>query len=109
RPHTIGKVKSFYGNFGMLVRAYTYIRSLGPEGLAAVGENAVLNANYLMHRLKGAFDLPYDRSCKHEFVLSGRRQRRRGVRTLDIAKRLIDYGFHPPTIYFPLTVDEALM
>ncbi len=110
RPQSIGKVKAFYGNFGMMVRAYTYIRSLGREGLEAIGETAVLNANYLMERLRGAYDLYSDRRCKHEFVLSARRQRRTtGVRALDIAKRLIDYGFHPPTIYFPIVVDEALM
>lgn len=94
----------------MMVRAYTYIRSLGAEGLTEVGAHAVLHANYLMHRLKDAYDLPYDRTCRHEFVLSARRQRRgSGVRALDIAKRLIDYGYHPPTIYFPLIVEEALM
>lgn len=110
RPRSIGKIKAFYGNFGMMVRAYTYIRSIGAEGLEQVGENAVLNANYLMERLRGAYDLYADRRCKHEFVLSGRRQRRStGVRTLDIAKRLIDYGFHPPTIYFPIVVEEAIM
>lgn len=110
RPRSIGKIKAFYGNFGMMVRAYTYIRSIGREGLAEVGELAVLNANYLMERLKGAYDVYADRRCKHEFVLSARRQRRStGVRALDIAKRLIDYGFHPPTIYFPIVVEEALM
>ncbi len=110
RPRSIGKIKAFYGNFGMMVRAFTYIRCNGAEGLSQIGEVAVLNANYLMERLKGAYDVHYDRRCKHEFVLSARRQRRaHGVRALDIAKRLIDYGFHPPTIYFPLVVDEALM
>ena len=109
RPQSIGKLRSFYGNFGVLVRAYAYIRSLGEEGLRRVSENAVLNANYLMHLLKGTYDLPYDRTCMHEFVLSGRRQKAKGVRTLDIAKRLLDYGFHPPTVYFPLVVDEAMM
>ena len=109
RPLSIGKVKAFYGNFAMLVRAYTYIRMLGPEGLAEVGENAVLNANYLMARLREAYQLRYDRLCKHEFVLSAKPQARQGVRALDIAKRLVDYGFHPPTIYFPLIVEEALM
>jgi glycine dehydrogenase subunit 2 len=110
RPKSIGKVKLFYGNFGMMVRAYTYIRCNGAEGLGQIGELAVLNANYLMERLKGAYDLYSDRRCKHEFILSARRQRRStGVRALDIAKRLIDYGFHPPTIYFPLVVEEALM
>jgi glycine dehydrogenase subunit 2 len=110
RPQSIGKIKAFYGNFGMMVRAYTYIRGLGKEGLGRVGETAVLNANYLMEKLKGAYDLYSDRRCKHEFVLSARRQRRaNGVRALDVAKRLIDYGFHPPTIYFPIVVEEALM
>jgi glycine dehydrogenase subunit 2 len=82
---------------------------LGADGLRAVSENAVLNANYLLAQLKGAYDLPYDRSCMHEFVLSARRQRAHGVRALDVAKRLIDYGYHPPTIYFPLVVEEAMM
>ncbi|MDO9108518.1 MAG: aminomethyl-transferring glycine dehydrogenase subunit GcvPB, partial [Coriobacteriia bacterium] len=107
---SIGRVRSFMGNFGVLVRAYAYIRAIGGEGLREVSEQAVLSANYLRQRLKGAFDLPYDRNCMHEFVLSGSRQKREsGVRTIDIAKRLLDYGFHPPTVYFPLLVDEALM
>ncbi|HEX5418305.1 MAG TPA: aminomethyl-transferring glycine dehydrogenase subunit GcvPB [Chloroflexota bacterium] len=110
RPRTIGKIKAFFGNFGMMVRAYTYIRSNGAEGLGRIGETAVLNANYLMEQLKDAYDLFSDRRCKHEFVLSARRQKKaNGVRALDIAKRLIDYGFHPPTIYFPLVVEEAMM
>ncbi|GAG26762.1 unnamed protein product, partial [marine sediment metagenome] len=98
-----------HGSFGVLVRALAYIRSLGAEGLRAVSENSVINANYLLARLRGAYHLPYDRPCMHEVVFSGSRQRAKGVKTLDIAKRLIDYGFHPPTIYFPLIVDEALM
>jgi glycine dehydrogenase subunit 2 len=106
---SIGRVKGFYGNFGMMVRAYTYIRALGPEGLRAIGENAVLNANYLLALLRDDYEVPFDRACMHEFVLSANRQKARGVRALDIAKRLIDYGFHPPTIYFPLIVDECLM
>ncbi len=107
---TIGRVRSFYGNFGVLVRAYTYVRAIGGEGLREVAEQAVLSANYLKERLKGTFELPYDRACMHEFVLSGARQKREyGVRTLDMAKRLLDYGFHPPTGYFPLLVEEALM
>jgi len=106
---SIGKVKGFYGNFGILVRAYAYIRTMGPEGLKQVSEHAVLSANYLMRRLQGAYDLPFDRVCKHEFVLSGRKQKKLGVRTLDIAKRLLDFGIHPPTIYFPLIVEECLM
>jgi len=109
RPFSIGRVRSFYGNFGVMVKAYSYIRSLGGKGLREVSENAVLNANYLLYRLKEAYDLPFDRPCMHECVLSGQKQARKGVRTLDIAKRLIDYGFHPPTIYFPLIVREALM
>jgi glycine cleavage system P protein (glycine dehydrogenase) subunit 2 len=106
---SIGKVGMFHGNFGVLVRAYAYIRAHGLDGLRQVSENAVLNANYIKERLKGAYELPYDRTCLHEVVFSGSRQRAHGVRTLDIAKRLIDYGFHPPTIYFPLIVEEALM
>ncbi|MDQ0161371.1 aminomethyl-transferring glycine dehydrogenase subunit GcvPB [Bacillus alveayuensis] len=109
RPQSIGRVKPFYGNFGINVRAYTYIRTMGPEGLTAVTEYAVLNANYLMRKLAPYFDLPYDRHCKHEFVLSGKRQKKLGVRTLDIAKRLLDFGYHPPTIYFPLNVEECMM
>lgn len=106
---TIGRVKSFYGQFAAIVRAYVYIRMLGAAGLREVAENAVLSANYLMVQLKDVYDLPYDRTCKHEFVLSGSRQAARGVRTLDIAKRLMDFGVHPPTVYFPLIVPEALM
>lgn len=109
RPQSIGRVKPFYGNFGINVRAYTYIRSMGPDGLKAVTEYAVLNANYMMRRLAPYFDLPFNRHCKHEFVLSGKRQKKLGVRTLDIAKRLLDFGFHPPTIYFPLNVEECIM
>lgn len=109
RPNSIGRVKPFYGNFGINVRAYTYIRSMGPDGLKAVTEYAVLNANYMMRRLAPYFELPYDRHCKHEFVLSGKRQKKLGVRTLDIAKRLLDFGYHPPTIYFPLIVEECMM
>jgi glycine dehydrogenase subunit 2 len=110
RPTSIGKVRAFHGNFGMHVRAYTYIRSNGGAGLRAVGEDAVLAANYLRVRLADAYDLPYDRICKHEVVFSGRRQKREhGVTTLDIAKAILDHGIHPPTIYFPLIVEEALM
>ncbi|WP_019154479.1 aminomethyl-transferring glycine dehydrogenase subunit GcvPB [Robertmurraya massiliosenegalensis] len=109
RPHSIGRVKPYYGNFGINVRAYTYIRTMGPDGLKAVTENAVLNANYMMRRLAPFYDLPFDRHCKHEFVLSGKRQKKLGVRTLDIAKRLLDFGYHPPTIYFPLNVEECIM
>jgi len=107
---SIGRVRSFYGNVGVLVRAYAYLRALGAEGVTEVSEQAVLSANYLKERLRGVWDLPYDRTCMHEFVLSGGRLRKEhGVRTLDVAKRLLDYGIHPPTIYFPLIVDEALM
>ncbi|AEH53741.1 MULTISPECIES: aminomethyl-transferring glycine dehydrogenase subunit GcvPB [Heyndrickxia] len=109
RPQSIGRVKPFYGNFGINVRAYTYIRSMGPDGLREVTENAVINANYMMRKLAPYYDLPYDRHCKHEFVLSGRRQKKLGVRTFDIAKRLLDFGFHPPTVYFPLNVEECMM
>lgn len=109
RPQAIGRVKPFYGNFGINVRAYTYIRTMGPDGLKAVTEHAVLNANYMMRRLEPYFDLPYNRHCKHEFVISGRRQKKLGVRTLDMAKRLLDFGYHPPTIYFPLNVEEGMM
>jgi glycine cleavage system P protein (glycine dehydrogenase) subunit 2 len=109
RPKSIGRLRAFNGNFGIFVRAYTYIRAYGPL-LRQVSEAAVLNANYLLAKLRAHFDLPYDRTCMHEFVLSGRRQKQQhGVRTLDIAKRLLDYGFHAPTIYFPLIVDEAIM
>jgi glycine dehydrogenase subunit 2 len=109
RPHSIGKVRSFYGNFGMLVRAYTYIRQMGRDGLTQVSRDAVLSANYLRARLSDVYEQPYPGPTMHEFVLSGRRQKRQGVHTRDIAKRLMDYGFHPPTVYFPLIVDEALM
>ncbi|AQY51098.1 glycine dehydrogenase subunit 2 [Listeria weihenstephanensis FSL R9-0317] len=108
-PQSIGRVKPYYGNFGINVRAYTYIRTMGPDGLKKVTEYAVLNANYMMRRLEGAYDLPFDQVCKHEFVLSGKRQKQLGVRTLDIAKRLLDHNFHPPTVYFPLIVEEAIM
>lgn len=106
---TIGRVKEFYGNFGVLVRAYAYIRSHGADGLRQVSEHAVLNANYIMRQLQDDFYLPFDRHCMHEFVLSGNWQKEQGVRTLDMAKRLLDYGIHAPTIYFPLIVEEALM
>jgi glycine dehydrogenase subunit 2 len=109
RPESIGRVKAFYGNFGILVRAYTYIRTYGPEGLRRVSENAVLNANYMMHRLAPYFEVPYPGVCKHEFVLSGKRLKAFGVRTLDVAKRLLDFGYHPPTVYFPLNVEECIM
>ncbi|HSV93186.1 MAG TPA: aminomethyl-transferring glycine dehydrogenase subunit GcvPB, partial [Desulfobacterales bacterium] len=107
---TIGRVKAFHGNFGILVRAYAYIRSLGPDGLRAVAENAVLNANYLLKKLHGAYPVPYaHRVCMHEFVAQGKFDAAPDVRALDVSKRLIDKGFHPPTNYFPLIVPEALM
>ncbi len=107
---SIGRVRSFHGNVGVLVRAYAYIRALGGAGLEEASEQAVLSANYMQEKLKVAYDLPQDRTCMHEFVLSGKRLRKEyGVRTLDVAKRLLDYGYHPPTIYFPLIVEEAMM
>ncbi len=109
RPHSIGKVHGFHGNFGVVVKAYTYMRMMGARGLKQASTDAVLNANYLMNRLKKSYSLPYDRTCKHEFVLSAGRQKKQGVTAGHIAKMLLDYGFHPPTIYFPLIVDEALM
>jgi glycine dehydrogenase subunit 2 len=109
RPKSIGKVRGFGGPFGVFVRAYAYIRSYGP-GLREMSEAAVLNANYVLARLRDAYELPFERLCMHEFVLSARQLRREhGVSALDVAKRLMDYGFHPPTIYFPLVVPEALM
>ncbi|GAC1472056.1 MAG: aminomethyl-transferring glycine dehydrogenase subunit GcvPB [Chloroflexota bacterium] len=109
-PQSIGKVRSFYGNFGMLVRAYTYIRRMGSDGLSQVSRDAVLSANYVRARLRDLYPEAYPGPNMHEVVLSGRRQKaENGVRTMDIAKRLMDYGFHPPTVYFPLIVDEALM
>ncbi|MBX5476262.1 MAG: aminomethyl-transferring glycine dehydrogenase subunit GcvPB [Clostridia bacterium] len=110
RPQSIGRLRSSYGNFGVLVRAYTYIRALGAEGLRRVSEDAVLNANYLLHLLREDFAVPFDRLCMHEFVVSATPVKQRtGVRALDIAKRLLDYGYHSPTVYFPLIVDEAMM
>ncbi len=110
RPTSIGRLRSFVGNTGVLVRAYAYIRAHGGTGLREVSEDAVLAANYLKSRLAGTYDLPYDRPCKHEFVASSAGLKSRtGVRTLDVAKRLIDFGFHPPTIYFPLIVDEGML
>jgi len=109
RPKSIGKVRGFTGPFGVFVRSYAYIRTYGPR-LREMSEIAVLNANYLLARLREVYELPFDRLCMHEFVLSARRLKREyGVSALDVAKRLMDYGFHPPTIYFPLIVPEALM
>jgi glycine dehydrogenase subunit 2 len=110
RPTSIGRMRSFVGNTGVLVRAYAYIRAHGAAGLREVSEDAVLAANYLKHRLAGVYDLPYDRPCKHEFVASAATiKHQTDIRTLDIAKRLIDFGFHPPTIYFPLIVEEGML
>jgi glycine dehydrogenase subunit 2 len=107
---SIGRVRSFFGNVGILVRGYCYLRTLGPEGLRAVSENAVLNANYLRSRLEDLLPVPHGRRCMHEFVASARRvKQQRGISAMDIAKRLLDFGFHAPTVYFPLDVPEALM
>jgi glycine dehydrogenase subunit 2 len=110
RPTSIGRLRSFVGNTGVLLRAYAYLRAHGAEGLREVSDDAVLAANYLKTRLTGTYDIPYERHCKHEFVASAATiKRTTGIRTLDIAKRLLDYGFHPPTIYFPLTVEEGML
>jgi glycine dehydrogenase subunit 2 len=110
RPTSIGRLRSYVGNTGVLVRAYAYIRAHGGSGLRQVSDDAVLAANYLRKRVGETYDIPFDRHCKHEFVASAAGiKKRTGVRTLDIAKRLIDHGFHPPTIYFPLTVEEAML
>lgn len=110
RPiESIGKINGFHGSFSILVRAYTYMQSLGGDGLRSVSENAIINANYIQAQLKDRFDLAVDRICMHETVLSGKRQADRGVPALNIAKRLLDYGIHAPTMYFPLIVPEALM
>jgi glycine dehydrogenase subunit 2 len=108
-PKSIGRVKAFHGQFGVLVRAYTYVRTMGKQGLRAVADHSVLNANYLRARLKDTYHVPYDRICMHEFVAEGRWEDAPDVHALDISKRLMDYGFHPPTNYFPLIVPEALM
>jgi glycine dehydrogenase subunit 2 len=108
-PLSIGRVRAFHGNFLILVRAYTYIRTYGPDGLRHVSDSAVLNANYLMRALQDVYDLPFDRACMHEFVLSATRQKKLGVQALDIAKRLLDFGMYAPTVYFPLIVPEAMM
>ncbi len=110
RPKSIGRVRSFFGNVGVLVRAYCYIRSQGPEGLKAVAQHAVLNANYLMSLVKHRYPVPHGERCMHEFVASARNlAKERGIRAMDIAKRLIDHNMHAPTVYFPLIVPEALM
>ncbi|MBI1912373.1 MAG: aminomethyl-transferring glycine dehydrogenase subunit GcvPB [Deltaproteobacteria bacterium] len=109
RPKSIGRMKSFYGNFSIMVRAYTYIRRMGGEGLKRASEAAILNANYIKEKLKDSYALAYDQPCMHECVFSDRLQLGSGVATMDIAKRLIDYGYHPPTVYFPLVVPGAIM
>ncbi len=109
RPDSIGKLHAFYGNFGIVVRACTYILMLGPEGLREVSEAAIVNANYLKEKLRKKFDLPYPQHCMHEFVLSGNAQKKRGVKTADMAKRMLDFNVHAPTCYFPLIVPEAMM
>lgn len=108
-PLSIGRIKGYFGNFGVNVRAYTYIRTMGAKGLRKASESAVLHANYLRKRLEPYYVSPYKRVCKHEFVLSGNHQKKLGVRTLDIAKRLLDFGYYAPTIYFPLIVEECMM
>ncbi len=108
-PESIGKLRAYHGNFGAIIRSYAYIKALGSEGLRQVSENAILNANYLRTRLLGIYEVPYGGYCMHEFVMSTVRQKAKGVRALDIAKRLLDFGVHAPTIYFPLIVDEAMM
>ncbi len=106
---SIGKVHSFWGNFGVILRAYAYIRTMGPDGLRQASEDAVLNANYCLSRLRDDYHAPFERYSMHECILTSKKQRENGIHTLDIAKRLLDYGYHPPTIYFPLIVEEALM
>jgi glycine dehydrogenase subunit 2 len=108
-PDSIGKVKGFYGNYNVNAKAHAYIKLMGGNGLTKISEVATLNCNYMKERLLEKYDMPFKRLRKHEFVLSGSRQKARGFRTLDIAKRLMDYGFHASTVYFPLIVDEALM
>jgi len=108
-PDSIGQIHSFYGNFSILVRAYVYIKMLGEEGLTKMNRNAIINANYLKHQLKNAYHIPFPEGTLHEFVASGIRQKEKGVKVLDIAKALLDYGFHAPTIYFPNNVIEAMM
>jgi glycine dehydrogenase subunit 2 len=110
RPKAIGRVRSFFGNVGILLRGYCYIRTLGPTGLRQVSENAVLNANYLLAKVKDVFEVPFGDRCMHEFVASARALRReRKVSAMDVAKRLLDFGYHAPTVYFPLVVPEAIM
>jgi glycine dehydrogenase subunit 2 len=109
RPASVGRLRSFHGNFGMMVRAYAYLREMGAEGLQRATELAVLNANYLRARLGETWHVPYDETCMHEVVISDRHVKETGVTTMDVAKRLMDFGFHPPTVYFPLVVKGAML
>ena len=110
RPKSIGRIRSFFGNVGILLRGYAYIRTLGPAGLREMTENAVLNANYLLALVKNMYEVPYGNRCMHEFVASARQlKRERRISAMDIAKRLLDHGYHAPTVYFPLVVPEAIM
>jgi len=109
RPDSIGRIHGFYGNISVAIRAYTYIMKHGPEGLKRIAKTAIINANYLMHNLKDDFALPFDSTCMHEFVLSGDKQLKDGIKTSTIAKRILDFGIHAPTVYFPLIVHEAMM
>ncbi len=107
--NSIGRIHSFYGNFSVIARAWIYIKMLGDKGLKRVAENSVINSNYLMNKIKKVYPVPFDKDIMHEFVASGERFKDDGIKTLNIAKRLLDYGFHAPTVYFPLIVKEALM
>ena len=109
KPDSIGKLHTFNGNFGVLVRAYTYMRMLGETGMRRISENAIINANYIFRRVQDHFEVPFDDHCMHEFIISGNKQKKLGVTTKDIGKRLLDYGFHAPTVYFPITVPEAML
>jgi glycine dehydrogenase subunit 2 len=109
RPDSIGKIHSFYGNFNIIIRAYCYILSMGNENIQKIAQMSVLNANYIKEKLKPYFNLPYDRNCMHECVFNDELQHKNGITTMDIAKKLIDFGIHPPTVYFPLIVKNALM
>lgn len=108
-PDSIGRIKPFYGNIGVIVRAYAYLLSIGREGIEKIGKNALVNANYLKKKLSNCLEIPYSNNCMHEFVATTKKLKSRGISTLDVAKRLLDYGFHAPTIYFPLIVEDALM
>ena len=108
-PKSIGQIHSFYGNFGILVRAYTYILMMGKDGLIKMTKNAIINANYIKSKLQEKYQIPFPKGILHEFVISGTKQKERGIKALDIAKSLLDYGYHAPTIYFPMNVSEAMM